>query len=123
MVSARLRRNAGTSRSDCSKFAIMALRMLSMETDSPVATAAAPCGADCCITIGGGGSGSSSASGWGSSKKSSWRELYRETTKLDRSSSRRRRTESLNPVAMTVIFTESFIFSSSTAPKIMLASS
>ena len=36
---------------------------------------------------------------------------------------RRGRSSSLNPVAMTVIFTASFIFSSSTAPKIMLASS
>ena len=36
---------------------------------------------------------------------------------------RRGRSSSLNPVAMTVIFTASFIFSSSTAPKIMFASS
>ena len=125
IVSPRLRKNAGTSRSDCSKFAIMALRMLSIEMDSLAATAVA-CGADCSITIdGGGGSGSNSGSGWDSSKKSSWREpLSRETTKLDRSSCRRwRRSESLKPVAMTVIFTESFIFSSSTAPKMMLASS
>src|SRR5579863_923337 len=60
MVSLRFRRKAGTSKSDCSKLAIMALRMMSMEMDSLDARAAT-CGADSITMEGGGGSGSNAA--------------------------------------------------------------
>src|ERR1700730_3581687 len=100
-------RNAGTSKSACSKFAIMAVRMLSSEMTSPEAD-----GADCgdSITIDGAA---------GSESKSSSECTVNPVDSLFR----RGRSSSLNPVAMTVIFTASFIFSSNTAPKIMLASS
>ena len=68
------------------------------------------------ITMGG-RTGSGRYSGSGSA-------TYEETAKPDCISAwRRRMSESLKPVAITVIFTASFTFSSSTAPKMMLASS
>src|SRR6266404_7490842 len=110
IVSPLFLRNAGTSRSACSKFAIIALRMLSREITSADATGAEEAWWDS-ITIG---------AGAGSESKSSAPAL---TVNPVDSVFRRGRSSSLNPVAMTVIFTASFIFSSSTAPKIMLASS
>src|SRR6266566_3539717 len=109
-TSPRLRRKAGTSRSCFSKLATTAFRTASTATTSVEAAWVAACS----ITIRG-GVGSDSVSG---SKKS------REAANPARLSCWRRLiSESLKPVAITVISTVSLDLSSSSAPKMMLASS
>ena len=128
MVSPRLRRNAGTSRSACSKLAIMALRMLSTSMTSadadevPTADALND-GPEDCSRDDARGSSCDSITMRGDSGTESKSSAPAFTVNPVDSVRRRGRSSSLNPVAMTVILTASFIFSSSTAPKIMLASS
>src|SRR6185437_861130 len=105
----RLRRNAGTSKSACSKLAIIALRMVStsLDADGTDATADDPNPLPEADTADGPGSDSITMLRGESDSKSSDPELM---VKPVDSVRRRGRSSSLNPVAMTVILTASFIF-------------
>src|SRR5260370_1336659 len=131
--SPRLRINAGTSRSSCGKLLVTLLLSWSSDGVSRVGFAGVRCKAGVNVFLGGTcvWAPDSGASRWGCGnsvgllgvKDEAARALEIATAAAVAERSRCCDLVSRKPVAMTVIFTSSFIFSSSTAPKMMLASS